>query len=69
MHDWPAASAGPLQPSHLRTSFVPTAATRWANREVESKAEADVVLGELKTAIRAGTFDERGLNPPPDRAR
>jgi len=39
---------------------------RWANREVKSKAEADVVLGELKTAIRAGTFDERGLNPPPD---
>ena len=33
---------------------------------MESKAEADVVLGELKTAIRAGTFDERGLNPPPD---
>ena len=24
---------------------------RWANREVESKAEADVVLGDLKTAI------------------
>ena len=39
---------------------------KWANREVESKAEADIVLGELKTAIRAGTFDERGLNPPPD---
>lgn len=39
---------------------------RWANREVESKAEADIVLGELRTAIRAGTFDERGLNSPPD---
>jgi integrase len=37
---------------------------KWANREVRSKAEADTVLDELRAAIRAGTFDERGLEPP-----
>src|SRR5438094_9507050 len=34
---------------------------RWANREVRSKAEADVVLGELRTAVRTGTFEGGGL--------
>lgn len=40
---------------------------RWANREVGSKAEADVVLDAVRGAIRAGTFDERGrdLRPEP----
>jgi integrase len=39
---------------------------RWANREVHSKAEADSVLDDLRKAVRAGTFDERGLEPRPD---
>jgi hypothetical protein len=37
---------------------------RWANREVRSKAEADVVLGELRTAVTTGTFEGRGPEPP-----
>ena len=35
--------------------------SKWANREVRSKAEAGAVLDELRIAIRAGTFDARGL--------
>lgn len=41
---------------------------RWANREVRSKAEAATALDELRTAIRDGVFDERGLQPPPENA-
>ena len=37
---------------------------KWTNREIRSKGEADVALGELKAAVRDGTFDERGLEPP-----
>jgi hypothetical protein len=37
---------------------------KWANREIKSKAEADEALDDLKATIRAGTFDERGLDPP-----
>ena len=36
----------------------------WANREIKSKAEADKALDDLRAAIRAGTFEERGLDPP-----
>lgn len=36
---------------------------KWANREVRSKAEAGAALDELRTAIRGGTFDERGQRP------
>ena len=39
---------------------------KWTNREITSKAEADKALDELTAAIRDGTFDERGLDPPPD---
>jgi integrase len=39
---------------------------KWVNREIRSKAEADVALGQLRTTIRDGTFDERGLQPPSD---
>jgi hypothetical protein len=39
---------------------------KWANREIGSKAEADIALDELRAAIRDGTFDERGLDPPRD---
>ena len=39
---------------------------KWVNREVRSKAEAAVALDELRSAVRDGTFDERGLQPPPD---
>ncbi|HTV01904.1 MAG TPA: hypothetical protein VMF13_15255 [Luteitalea sp.] len=38
--------------------------SKWANREVRSKAEAGAVLDELRMAIRAGTFDARGLAVP-----
>jgi integrase len=39
---------------------------KWKNREITSKAEADKALDELTAAVRDGTFDERGLDPPPD---
>ncbi len=37
--------------------------SKWANREIRSKAEASAALDELRVAIRAGTFDPRGLKP------
>ena len=37
--------------------------SKWANREIHSKAEASAALDELRMAIRAGTFDPRGLKP------
>jgi integrase len=37
--------------------------TKWANREIRSKAEADTALDDLRAAIRDGTFDDRGLDP------
>jgi len=37
---------------------------KWANRDIKTKAEADKALDDLRAAIRAGTFDERGLEPP-----
>ena len=40
--------------------------SKWTNREIDSKEGAKVALDELKTAIRDGTFDERGLDPPAD---
>ena len=39
---------------------------KWTNREIKSKAEADKALDELTAAIRDGTFDGRGLDPPAD---
>src|SRR5437773_8217663 len=39
---------------------------KWTNREIESKAMAGEALDELKRAIRNGTFDGRGLEPPRD---
>jgi integrase len=36
---------------------------KWTNREITSKASADIALDELRAAIRDGTFDERGLIP------
>lgn len=46
---------------HVRVSL-----EKWANREILSKGDAESVLDALRTAVRAGTFDERGLNPPPE---
>ena len=37
--------------------------SKWANREIHSKAEASAALDVLRVAIRAGTFDPRGLKP------
>jgi integrase len=39
---------------------------RWSDREIRSKTEADLALDELRAAIRARTFDERGLRPRPE---
>jgi site-specific recombinase XerD len=40
--------------------------SKWTNREIRSKAEAQGALQELRGAIRSGTFDKRGLRPPGD---
>jgi integrase len=37
---------------------------KWSNREIGSKTEADAVLDDLRKAVRAGTFDRRGVEPP-----
>jgi integrase len=37
---------------------------KWVNRDIKTKAEADKALDDLRAAIRAGTFDERGLEAP-----
>lgn len=39
--------------------------SKWADREIRSKTEASIALDELRAAVRAGTFDERGLRPRP----
>jgi integrase len=44
---------------HVRVSL-----EKWANREIKSKTEADQVFDDLKNAVRAGTFDKRGVEPP-----
>lgn len=36
---------------------------RWTNREINTKDDAEAALAELKAAVRAGTFDPRGLKP------
>ncbi len=46
---------------HVRVSL-----NKWANRDLETKTEAEAVLDDLRKAVRAGTFDARGLNPPKD---
>ncbi len=38
--------------------------SKWANREIYGKDDAASVLEQLRKAVRAGTFDERGLEPP-----
>ena len=38
--------------------------SRWANREIRSKAEAWIALDELRRAVRNGTFTDKGLEPP-----
>jgi hypothetical protein len=37
---------------------------KWSNREIRSKTEADAVLDDLRKAVRVGTFDRRGVEPP-----
>ena len=39
---------------------------KWTNREIDNKAMAHAALDDLKRAVRNGTFDERGLEPPRD---
>src|SRR5262245_3846006 len=38
--------------------------SRWANREIHNKDEAWIALDDLRRAIRNGTLDEKGLEPP-----
>src|SRR5437588_1826586 len=44
---------------HARVSL-----EKWANREIETKTDAEAVFDELKRAVRSGEFDKRGLEPP-----
>jgi len=37
---------------------------KWTNREIRSKVEAQAALEELRAAVRAGTFDKRGVRRP-----
>jgi len=39
---------------------------KWTDREIRSKTEAGIALDELRAAVRARTFDERGLRPRPE---
>ena len=39
---------------------------RWADREFRSKAEAGIALEAFRAAVRTGTFDPRGMAPPPE---
>lgn len=34
--------------------------SKWANRDIRSKADAQAILDEMKVAIRQGTFDPKG---------
>jgi integrase len=42
--------------------------SKWANRELHGKDDAMSVLEQLRGAVRAGTFDPRGLEPPKETA-
>lgn len=37
--------------------------SKWGNRDIQTTAEAQAVLDEVRTAIRAGIFDARGPAP------
>ncbi len=52
-HAWWARSR------HVRISL-----NKWANRELKTKTEAEAVLDDLRKAVRAGTYDTRGIEPP-----
>jgi integrase len=42
---------------------------KWTNREIDTKAAAAAALDDLRRAVRNGTFDERGLDPPRELTR
>ncbi len=44
---------------HVRVSL-----NKWADRDIKTKTEAEAVFDDLRKAVRAGTFDERGIDPP-----
>jgi hypothetical protein len=44
---------------HIRVS-----SNKWADRDIRTKTEADAIFDDLRKAVRAGTFDPRGANPP-----
>lgn len=48
---------------HVRVSL-----EKWSNQEIKSKTKAEEVFDDLKDAVRAGTFDKRGIEPPREAA-
>jgi len=38
--------------------------SRWTNRNISSKAQAQTALEALRAAVREGRFDPRGIDPP-----
>ncbi len=46
---------------HVRVSL-----EKWSNKEIKSKTEAEGAFDDLKNAVRTGTFDKRGIEPPRD---
>ena len=45
---------------------VRTSLSRWTDRDIHNKADAGAALDEFRRAVRAGTFDPRGLTPLPE---
>src|SRR4051794_26631379 len=41
--------------------------SKWTNRAIETKDEAEAALNQLEIAVRTGAFDRRGLAPAPER--
>ena len=48
---------------HVRVSL-----EKWSNDELKTKTNAEEVFDDLKKAVRAGTFDKRGVEPPREAA-
>jgi len=48
---------------HVRVSL-----EKWANRDIHSKDDAVAVLDQVRAAVRAGTFDQRGCQAPREAA-
>jgi hypothetical protein len=58
-----ASTRGGRRFKHVRVSL-----NKWANRDSRTKTEAEAVLEDLRKAVRTGTFDARGVEPPKERS-